>query len=424
MTILDKIQDWVDFKIEDQAFMMWLYGAAGAGKSAIARTIAEILHLRKELLATFFFSRGDPSRNNIKCTIATLAYNIAVCVPESRHLIELVVVGDPYIFQRNIDQQLAQLILDPLEKLCSQRIRFPQLIIIDGLDECLRADEQTTLLLAISGTMAGRNVPIKFLIASRPDLGISTSFDSVSAAKLTIRHSLSDSPQSNADVRYFLLAKFDEIKRAHQLRRFLPDDWPNREIIDTLLARSSGLFIYPATIVKYICSKFHHPMARLNVILGLHPSNGDLPFAQLDALYRHIILSQADVALSLKIIGLCLIRRRDFHYHHHYADTGDHATTFFRQSAMTPHLAEEILCLWPGNAQLLLSDLGALMEYSGDDKPIRVLHASLSEFFSDPSRSGDLHLNVSFLCTDVALYICRRISGTGLCTTLPRKCSI
>ena len=41
--ILNKIMDWVMKKIETDAFMMWLYGAAGAGKSAIAQNYRRAL---------------------------------------------------------------------------------------------------------------------------------------------------------------------------------------------------------------------------------------------------------------------------------------------------------------------------------------------------------------------------------------------
>ena len=44
VAVLENIGDWVDLVIEIAAFVMWLYGAAGAGKSAIARTIAENLN--------------------------------------------------------------------------------------------------------------------------------------------------------------------------------------------------------------------------------------------------------------------------------------------------------------------------------------------------------------------------------------------
>ena len=49
--ILDKIVDWVRKRIDTDTFIMWLYGAVGAGKSAIAQTIAELCEEYKLLLA-------------------------------------------------------------------------------------------------------------------------------------------------------------------------------------------------------------------------------------------------------------------------------------------------------------------------------------------------------------------------------------
>ena len=76
--ILNKIMDWVVGKVGWDGFIKWLYGPAGAGKSAIAQTIAEMCHAHHLLLATFFFSRTDPKRNNEKCPVASIAYQIVV----------------------------------------------------------------------------------------------------------------------------------------------------------------------------------------------------------------------------------------------------------------------------------------------------------------------------------------------------------
>ena len=102
VSVLEKVGDWVNLVIDITAFIMWLYGAAGAGKSAITRTMAEILHSRQQLLATFFFSCQDSSRNHIKSFIATLAYNIALSVPESRPLIVATIENDPHI-RKNVE---------------------------------------------------------------------------------------------------------------------------------------------------------------------------------------------------------------------------------------------------------------------------------------------------------------------------------
>jgi adenylylsulfate kinase-like enzyme len=45
-------------------FMMWLFGPAGAGKSAIAKRIVEIAAEMDLLIATFFFSRVQIIRDS------------------------------------------------------------------------------------------------------------------------------------------------------------------------------------------------------------------------------------------------------------------------------------------------------------------------------------------------------------------------
>jgi len=175
VAVLEKIGDWV---FEITTFIMWLYGAAGAGKSAIARTMAEILHTRQQLLATFFFMRADPSRNHIRSVIPTLAYNIVLSVPESLPLITARIEQDPHIFQRPFDHQLRQLILEPLQKLFLQDgLLFPTVIVVDGLDECLIQEERITLLHAISINAAQHFVPLKFLITSQPEVPIARIFN-------------------------------------------------------------------------------------------------------------------------------------------------------------------------------------------------------------------------------------------------------
>jgi len=125
--ILEKISEWVNLAIELTTVIMWLYGGAGVGKSVIARIMAEILESRKELLATFFFSRNDPSRNHINSVIATLAYNIILSVPESRPLITATIERDPLIFHRPFRRQFKRLILEPLQQLSQQGVTYPPL---------------------------------------------------------------------------------------------------------------------------------------------------------------------------------------------------------------------------------------------------------------------------------------------------------
>ena len=81
--VLKKIEDWVK-DAEKVALILWLYGPAGAGKSAIAQTIAELLAEAGLLAAAFFFSRNAAGRNDKTPLVATLAYQLVKSIPEIR----------------------------------------------------------------------------------------------------------------------------------------------------------------------------------------------------------------------------------------------------------------------------------------------------------------------------------------------------
>src|ERR1700759_2106681 len=69
--ILQQIRDWI--KDHDPTTrILWLYGPAGVGKSAIAQTIARS-HGPEKIVATFFFFRSDSSRNDGNRLFTTLA---------------------------------------------------------------------------------------------------------------------------------------------------------------------------------------------------------------------------------------------------------------------------------------------------------------------------------------------------------------
>jgi len=401
VAVLEKIGDWVNLVTDIAAFIMWLYGAAGAGKSAIARTMAEILHDRQQLLATFFFSRQDSSRNHVKSVVATLAYNITLSVPESYHIITSSIEKDPHIFHRPIAHQLQKLVSDPLQQLSRQGVRYPTVIIIDGLDECLNHDERTTFLHAISTTTMTPqwdSASLKFLITSRPEVPITRLFNANPAVGVSIRHSLDHEPKSIGDVRYFLSAKFDEIKRTHPSRRHIPHHWPSPQVKADLVRKSSGQFIYPATIIRYISSPRHSPTSRLDIALSLQPLSGESPFAELDAFYTHILLSCENVELALRIIGVCLLSTTQINV----PWGGRKHSLPYRITE--PMELESILGLQPGDVQRSLEDLGSLIEYTSDDTELRVLHASLFDFLSDRSRSCGLSFDLSAIYTELALW--------------------
>jgi hypothetical protein len=136
--VIKKIMDWIAglWEADREAVILWFYGPAGAGKSAIARKIAELCNLEKLLLASFFFSRSDPARSNATPLIATIAYQIAINFPETRGKMAATIERDPLVLTRSLESQAAALVVEPLRGLLEvgyfDTAFSRRLIIIDG----------------------------------------------------------------------------------------------------------------------------------------------------------------------------------------------------------------------------------------------------------------------------------------------------
>ncbi|KDR66257.1 hypothetical protein GALMADRAFT_18933, partial [Galerina marginata CBS 339.88] len=300
VAVLKKVMDWIIGTFGWEEYIMWLYGPAGAGKSAIAQTIAEMCYQPEDhgqpriLLASYFFSRSDPKRNSVKHLAASLAYQVAANIPEVKGLIESVVVNDPAIFDRSFKVQFNDLILKPLMQLYETwtfPVPLPYLVVIDGLDECNDTSSQRHILDTISDGLAYYKnfVHLIVLLSSRTERDISLTFANSTLKRVTSHLALDDTYQPESDIRTYFDSGFSEIKETRSQKEYIPAAWPSDADISFLVAKSSGQFIYAATVVRYITSSRYNPTKSLQIILGLRPVRNDMPFAELDALYSDIL---------------------------------------------------------------------------------------------------------------------------------------
>ncbi|KAF8898008.1 hypothetical protein CPB84DRAFT_1175247 [Gymnopilus junonius] len=153
--VIAKIRNWI--KTNDrESFFLWLYGPAGAGKSAIAQTIAELCFEEEEAAASFFFSRSSDERKVETFLISTLVYQLTLSIPEIRDSVGIVMENDPKLLSRTLKSQAKALIIRPLNELAQSaegRAALqarPRFIIIDGLDECLKVEGQQYVLDVLS----------------------------------------------------------------------------------------------------------------------------------------------------------------------------------------------------------------------------------------------------------------------------------
>jgi len=432
VAILKRLRDWFLGEAESEG-IMWLYGDAGAGKSAIAQTLAERFAREQRLLGSFFFSRNDAQRATPNPLVATIAYHAATTMPELKEPIISAVDRDPRIFDKTLQTQFTTLILDPLNTVKARSSQpgrvIPHFLIIDGLDECTDRRLHRHILEILSGELRKCHYPLKVLVASRPETEILSTFNSHVLSVASTRLALDASEfKSDDDIHFLLESTFKNIKATHPHRSFIPQAWPSNDILGQLVRKSSGKFIFAATVAKYISSERHKPVERLEIVLGLKPpsSDTDLPFAELDALYLHIFstIPKENLDIVLFILGLLILQP--------YSPEGD--TLRFSLSSMW--FINSFLPLEAGNLEFLLRDLSSILKnvvntshayaqciYSHTkdiDNAIHITHASVTDFLLDPRRSKEFHIDhMKFYTQMVRTSLRRLINGISQSVALP-----
>ncbi|KAJ7202362.1 hypothetical protein GGX14DRAFT_370413, partial [Mycena pura] len=273
--------------------ILWLNGPAGAGKSAVAQSLCLQLEAQGRLGASFFFKRGNASRGNGNKLFPTMAYQLAIHLPQLRGAITQIVEKDPSILDRSLSVQMEQLIIKPCQMhLSGHRASEPVPIIVDGLDECTGQEVQQEILRSIGESLRDQSLCLRFLIASRPEAHIQEIFTD----SLSMLHIDFPIDQSFDDVRKFLQVEFSRIHRDHhRTMASVPLPWPTVEITNQLVEKSSGHFIYASTVIKFIDDRNFRPTERLSRIMGSdQPRGSRTPFSALDDLYTQI-LSEATV---------------------------------------------------------------------------------------------------------------------------------
>ena len=353
-----------------ETWIAWLNGAAGAGKTAICQSIAERCILRGILVASFFFFRTDNSRNTLDPVVATLAYQIIQLLPKTKMDILQAIELNPLVFEQTIETQLDLLVVRPLGYLQVLDPSWTLCLIVDGVDECNSHDTQTSLIHTMASLLRSKNVPLIVLFASRRENQLLMAFDSRDMTGILNQFPLDDNYKSDTDIQHFLDDSFDEIKQTHPLRKWLAADWPSQDHVQQIVRKSSGQFIYASVVIKFLFSPSDNPSSRLHIIRGLCPTGRLTPFAQLDALYRHIFSQVEDLSTTLEFLAYFILGNpRDLEGILHFFE---YDWPYLER--MFAPLTSVILCD---------AERGALIFH----------HASLPDFLCDKARSGSYCIN-------------------------------
>ncbi|KAF8171686.1 hypothetical protein BJ912DRAFT_995175 [Pholiota molesta] len=390
VAVLQKIYDWIIHSADREERLLWLHGAVGAGKSALMQSTAERCAAASVAIASFFFCRSDPVRNNLARVVPTLVYQLLQAVPGTAREILAAVARHPLILEQALEVQIEQLIVLPLMRL-PQEVRPLFVVFLDGLDECMNRAHQAGLVRALGNVLRGRRVPVLVLIASRREPQLETEFGRPPASALLHTITLDDVHASD-DIRRFLSDKFADIKTTHIRRHLLAAQWPTPADIEEIVSKSSGQYIFAAVAMNYISSPHVHPALGLDIIKGIRVRGraAENPFAYLDTLYRNIFAQVKDLALVLDILALNLALC--------VGDAGE---------CWDIDVLESLFHLAPGEMEVLFADLTAVIRCKPRPTAcpkLKFLHVSLPDFLLDKSRSQLYHINLdeyrtNLLCT-------------------------
>ncbi|KAL0062246.1 hypothetical protein AAF712_010876 [Marasmius tenuissimus] len=420
--LLEMIHDWILAKDQKHPIFC-LTGAVGVGKTAIAMTVAKYCEQEGHLISSFFFFRSDPKRNTPSALMLSIAHGLVSTIPFLRRPIEERVSENPQILEARLEDQFHKLVLEPtlrwpqqtrpqavlvlLEAVWASFFatlslftsldvmwmifvvhapviprEIPNVVIIDGLDECGPDDENQQRILSTIASLyrVSPSSPLRFLICSRPESTIREAFEGEPLCLLTKRITLNESFSPNSDIELYYRREFKNIRANPDYARIpFSDPWPSSDELEALLHRTSGQFAYATTVVRYIRRRGSSPIEQLSSILNSTPDpQRQSPLHELDCLYQTILSSHPDHCLLIPVLAAILL-----------------IPPFLKTPSLyKPSIhdfIELLLGLSPGKVNIILSAMHSVLDIG--DKEITVFHTSFTDFIYDPSRSGQFHID-------------------------------
>jgi hypothetical protein len=372
-SVLRDIELWAKNPQDQNVF--WLNGLAGTGKSTIAQSLSDTIAKGGSLGASFFCSRDYFDRRELKNIFPTLAYQLACRYPHFRSHIVRIIKKDPTLAHTSLISQLENLLVNPLS---GKDISCT--IVIDALDECID-DQPASAILSVLGRFVKQAPLVKFFITGRPEPRIRTGFRLPLLEPLTQIFLLHEVELSSVDgdIRLYLTQRLTTIsKRRSDVE--LPNPWPLDSEIKVLTKKSSGLFIFASTLVRFIESEYHEPNERLQLVLSETSGTTHEGHAGVDSLYAQVLL-------------------------HAFADV--HEPKVFTQMrhvlgaivlAFNPLSRKELSTLLDIPTTLISTTLrhlhSVLLVPTDETKKIRIFHKSFPDF-----------LQSNFRCTNPRFYI-------------------
>jgi ABC-type dipeptide/oligopeptide/nickel transport system ATPase subunit len=375
VALLNEIRTWFEDVSDNCPRFFWLSGIAGTGKTTVAQSVCEMLS--DHLVGTFFFSRDSAERRRPSNILPTLIYRLAYSRPTFRQSICGVIAQDPDVSSKAVQIQMQKLISEGITNVQTAN-QHPLLFVLDALDECDKEGgrEGGPFLPLLIARLSSLPYPIKVFMTSRPEASIIKMVEgSTNSTRPFVLHQI-EAPVVQADIEHYLREEFAKILLLHDMEA----PWPTEEQIQLLVQLAGCLFIYAATVVKFV-SEDVHPADSLSIFLSADAGTSQYAHAALDSFYLQIIR----------------VFSKDL--------TGRASSTFREVVGAIVALQHPLSKLTLGRLlQMEMEKLNSTLRHlyslldigTSPDHPIRTFHLSFSDFLTHPERctDGDLRVNV------------------------------
>ena len=258
---------------------------------------------------------------------------------------------------------------------------------------------------------------ICFIVTSRPEPWIHDEFTIKPLSCITRQIFLGQTTEANDDIRTFFRLGFTEIHDSPKHRLMMsnvPKPWPSYSVLDKLVDKASGQFIYPATVLKFVGDPNFRPTDRLDIITSMPAISptalAQKPLATLDQLYSQILSMSSDKQRTLDILSALIAMQ---------APTTHVGLLTIRVELL--RIAERLLGLHPGGGsqalrmihslvhtgRSLMSDVVddnlSLPENPYRHEVVRFHHKSFIDYMLDPSRSLEYYVDSEEMNTRLTL---------------------
>ena len=363
--ILEDLEAWASDDLSSKVY--WLVGMAGTGKSTILHTLCEILDGKNMLGGSFFCSRGSENARNARLIIPTIAHSLASTSPCIKSEVVKAIENDPKLAEPtyiNLAGQFNKLIRDPIQVSVGNAVKTYKIIVIDAVDECTDLRSISSLIQLILESASA--IPLKVFIASRDEPLIRRAFTSLPRLQTAFYLHEADKDIVKGDIRTYLETSLAEIKADHG---HTLDTWPSQSEISALLDDSGTLFIYAATVIRYISLGGPLYKSRLSAMVsqGIKPVS-KLQTSTIDGLYDHILdqacesKEESEVIPMRQLVSMIIFLRN-------------------------PLPIQPISSLSEIDAHLYLSPLTSVIHVpTHEEAAVTPFHASFPDFITNPIR--------------------------------------